>query len=291
MQQMEMKLYDFNVVLAFSWATFGRNRRLMGDMRHVMRTKLNFLFLTAAITLPAFCQDGDLVWQGKLAPGDLLKVQGVNGTIRATGNSGDTATITARKTGTKSDPAEVGFQIVQFVGGVAICPIYPDGNGKPPNACGMPGEDTYVSANNNDVQVEFTLTVPQGVNLIAHTVLGNVDATSLTGDVDAASLTGDITVSTTGSVTARTLKGKVVVTMGSTSWQGLKTIDTGEGNIDVTLPFDANVRVQASAFRGRVSSDFPLAMSGNSFGGMLGKGTGPSLRLSTFEGDITVHQQ
>jgi hypothetical protein len=259
-----------------------------------MRNLFHTILLGAAAAGIALA-GGDFQWQGPIAAGQLLEIRGVNGSIHASGASGSTATVSVTKSGKNSDPAEVNIQVVQYVGGVVICAMYPDGNGKPPNVCNPPGMDNYVSANNNDVQVEFTVEVPQGVKLSANAVNGDIDATSLTGDVEAHTVIGNVTVSTTGAVQATTLKGKVTVEMGTVNWKGVHMIDSSQGDVDVTIPANANVSVRASAFRGTIMTDFPLTISPSVLGGStMGDGTlgsdGRSLRLSTFQGNITLHR-
>src|ERR1051326_2450195 len=139
-----------------------------------MRNILTALLLGSVMSSTPLCFGADFEWQGRLQPGQLLQVRGVIGSIHAVGTADDQATLTVRKSGKASDPADVQIQVATFDGGVVICAMYPDGNGKPPNVCGTPGHDVYVSANNNDVDVEFTLGVPQGVKLGAYTIHGDI---------------------------------------------------------------------------------------------------------------------
>ncbi len=260
-----------------------------------MRTILTTVLLAGAIGGLAPCADGDFQWQGQLAAGQLLYVRGVNGAIHAVGTSGRTATITAHKSGTQSDPSEVEIRVTPYVGGVVVCAMYPDEGQEHPNTCVPAGTDNYLSANNNDVQVEFTISVPPGVRLSAHTVNGAVEATMLTGDVDAASLKGGITISTTGGAQATSLHGSIAATLGSVTWRGTRVFSAGDGDVSVQIPSDANVTVGASAFRGSVTTDFALDLKTSPWGnstmasGVLGS-DGRRLQLSTFNGNISLTQ-
>ena len=260
-----------------------------------MRNILAAGLLLGAAASAALSDDGNFQWQGKLEPGQLLQIRGVIGSIHAMGTSDANASVTVRKSGKTSDPAEVNIQVAPFEGGVVICAMYPDGNGKPPNVCGTPGHDVYVSANNNDVQVEFTVGVPQGVKLGAYTINGDIEGSGLTADVTAATINGAITVSTTGVLTATTLRGSIKGVMGASTWDGTLLLDAGTGDVSVQIPSDANAMVRASAFRGGVISDFPLTITNSRWGdsttadGLIGRG-GQTLRLSTFSGTITLRQ-
>ena len=258
-----------------------------------MRTMRTAVLLAGGIASTALCED--FQWQGQLASGQLLEIRGVNGSIHAEGTSDHTASVTANKTADSSDPGAVNIRVAQFEGGVVICAIYPDADSRPPNVCNPPGMDTYLSANNNDVHVDFTVKVPQGVQLAALTVNGDIQATSLTAHADARTLNGNITISTARSAQASTLHGSISAVIGTTLWTGVQTFDAGLGNVDVQIPSDANVDVQAMAFRGTIVSDFPLNImptrdgSSTMASGTLGTG-GRSLRLSAFSGNITLRQ-
>src|SRR5579872_2009428 len=118
-----------------------------------MRTILSTVSLAGAVASTALC--ADFQWQVQLAPGQLLEIQNIRGSIVATAASGNTATVTATKSAKTSDPNSVSIQAVTFAGGVVLCAIYPDAPGaKHPNTCNPPGKSTYLSANNNDVEVD-----------------------------------------------------------------------------------------------------------------------------------------
>ena len=260
-----------------------------------MRTMLTTLLLGVATMATLWCDDGDFQWQAQLKPGQLLEIRGVRGGIIANGGPDANASVTAHKTGGMSDPASVSIQVTQYSGGVVICAMYPDADPDHPNTCNPPGMDSYSSANNNDVQVDFTVTVPAGVLFGAHAVHGDIQANSLTADLTATTIDGGITFSTTGSAQASTLVGSITGSIGAVSWMGTRHIDAGQGNVDLQIPANANVMVQASAFRGAIQSDFPIPVMTTFFGqsnmanGTLGAG-GRALRISTFNGSITLRQ-
>jgi hypothetical protein len=113
--------------------------------------------------------------------------------------------------------------------------------------------------------------------------------------VDANTLGRGITISTTGSAQANTLRGSITASIGSVAWSGLRRFDTEDGNIDLQMPANANVSVRADTLSGSVTSDFPLMTRPTPFGpsttasGKLGN-DGRSLRLSTLHGNIALRQ-
>ena len=102
--------------------------------------------------------------------------------------AGDRVEVTAVKKARRSDPASVQIKVVEHAGGVTICAVYPTREGRAPNEC-RPGEAGRMSAQDNDVNVIFTVSVPAGVGFVARTVNGGVEADGLTGDVDAHTVT------------------------------------------------------------------------------------------------------
>jgi hypothetical protein len=255
---------------------------------------LTTLMLGTAALSTAWC-DGDFQWQGQLKPGQLLEIRGIHGAIIAQGGADSTASVTAHKTGGISDPSTVSIAVTPYDGGVVICTMYPDADADHPNTCNPPGMDSYLSANNNDVQIDFTAVVPLGVNFGAHGNKGDIQAASLTADVNATTIDGNIGFSTSGTGQANTLNGSITASIGSVNWTGARHYDAMNGDVDVSIPADANVSVQASAFRGGIQSDFPLMIMPTFFGrssmasGTLGSG-GRSLKLSSFTGNITLRQ-
>ncbi|HKC65235.1 MAG TPA: hypothetical protein VKB86_16455, partial [Pyrinomonadaceae bacterium] len=100
-------------------------------------------------------------WSGRVAQGQTIEIKGINGSVRAEPSSGNEAEVTAKKTGRRSDPKEVEIRVVEHSGGVTICAVYPSDNPGSPNTCES-GENGSSHVRDNDVQVDFTVRVPQG---------------------------------------------------------------------------------------------------------------------------------
>jgi hypothetical protein len=252
------------------------------------------MLLAGAMAATALCDDGDFQWQGQLAPGQLMEIHGVIGAIHATGGPDSNGSITAHKTANVSDPAAVTIQVLPFDGGVIVCAMYPDGDPDHPNTCNPPGQDNFTSVHDNDVQVEFTVTVPAGVRFTALASQGDIQATSLTADVNVNTIRGGIAISTTGAAQATTNQGSITASIGTVNWMGVRIFDTIRGDVNLTMPSDANVSVRANTIRGGVMTDFPLTIRPTHFGATMADGTlgagGRSLGLSTNQGNITLRQ-
>ncbi len=123
--------------------------------------------------------DLEFEFTGTIAPGDRIEIKGVRGEITAALASGNQVEVRATKSAQQSDPAEVTIEVVEHSEGVTICAVYPDVPGEPPNEC-LPGDEGSMSVEaGNDVQVDFTVSVPAGVVFVGRNFSGNVEASDL----------------------------------------------------------------------------------------------------------------
>lgn len=234
-------------------------------------------------------QTADWEWSGSVDRGDAVEIKGINGGIKTSGTSASQVTVTAVKKGHDDDPADVRIEVVEHEGGVTICAVYPDG-GKKKNEC-APGDKGHLSSQDNDVNVAFTVQVPQGVRFVGSTVNGDIEAEGLTADSEAKTVNGGITVSTSGLARATTVNGSIRASLGRADWDGKLNFTTVNGDVQVDLPGGANVDVEASTVNGGMDTDFPLTVSGRfsmrSMRGKIGSG-GRDLELETVNGSISL---
>lgn len=265
------------------------------------------LALAAAMSTPAAAGEGywasvfhDVVegparvsefrWQGRVAAGRTIEIKGVNGSIRATGSSGDQVEVVATRRGRRSDPESVQIKTLEHDGGVTICALYPSSDGRP-NEC-LPGDKGRMNSKNNDVNVEFVVKVPAGVRLAARTVNGAVEASGLTADAEVETVNGSVIVQTSGSARAETVNGSVQASMGRADWASDLAIKTVNGSIDVTLPSSASTTLDAETVNGRIDTDFSvsgLQATKRRLSGTIGGG-GRALSLETVNGSIHISQ-
>ena len=254
-----------------------------------MKKRLLAILFAAAGVAAATDGGNNFHWTGRLAPGQLIEIKGVNGSIRAESTSSKDVEVIAEKTGYRYDPADVRIQVVDNGNGTTICAIYPSSNGRS-NEC-KSGLCGHLSTDNSDVKVEFTVRVPTGVRFTGRTVNGSVQAIRLNADVEAHTVNGKIVVSTSGAALADTVNGSIHASMGNGSWARSRRFATVNGSIEVELPSNASADLDASTVHGRIVTDFPLTVRGEFVGrsihGTLGSG-GRGLKITTVNGNITL---
>jgi hypothetical protein len=245
----------------------------------------------AGAATPTAAQDWN--WRGRVAAGQWMEIKGVIGTVRAVAGTGSEVEVEVTKTARRSDPDEVNLVVVPHGAGVTICAVYPQARGREPNDC-QPGNRGRNNANDNDVNVNFVVRVPRGVNFAGRSVNGAVTITGLTGDVRAHTVNGSVRVSTSGLAEATTVNGSIEVAMGRADWDDILEFETVNGAIILELPDDVDTDVHASTVNGSIASDYPLTLRGR-FGpkrmsGTIGRG-GRELALGTVNGDIEIRRR
>jgi hypothetical protein len=253
-----------------------------------------FPILLAAAGIAAATDGHTFQWTGKLAPGQLIEIKGVNGAIHAEATAGRDVEVIAEKSARRSDPSEVRIQVVEGANGTTICAVYPSKDSRP-NEC-KPGEGGRMNNRNNDVKVEFTVRVPNGVRFTGRTVNGGIQAEHLNADVEARTVNGKIVLSTSAAAVAETVNGSIHATLGAPAWNGARRFETVNGSVEVDLPPDSTAELSASTVNGRINTDFPVTVRGH-FGyrnirGTLGNGggAGRELRMNTVNGSIMLRQ-
>src|SRR2546428_3662702 len=101
--------------------------------------------------------------------------------------------------------------------GMTIHAVYPTRHGGRATACdrerGLIGQPVDA-----DVDVDFTVRVPDGVRFVAQQVNGGIDAGGLSGDIRAETVNGNVHVATRGLAEASTVNGSITPTIGRGSW-------------------------------------------------------------------------
>ena len=232
------------------------------------------LLMCAATTAQA--QGSGFSWRGTLAAGKTIEVRVVLGDIDVVAATGTTVEVTAVKRARRSNEEDVKVEIVESTSGITICAMYPTPRrAREENHCGV-GEDYQMSTNDNDVEVHFTVKVPRGVRLNAHTVNGDVHAEGLTADAEIG-----------------TVNGLIDATIGRADWTGTLEFRTVNGKITLTAPASLSAEVDAQSVNGGVDSDFPITVRGRMerrhLRGTIGSG-GRSLELETVNGEIEIRK-
>jgi Putative adhesin len=249
--------------------------------------------LVAAGLVPVLHAQEPFKWQGKLAAGKTIEIKNINGEVHATGGSGSEVTVTARKSAHKSDPDEVEIRVVQHEEGVTICAVYPSRKNRPANDC-RPGSHGHNDSDNNDVEVEFDVSVPKGVRFVGRSVNGEVTAESIAADAAGYTVNGDVRVTASGVVEATTVNGSIVASMGRSDWANALEFNTVNGSVTLTFPGDLNTELDVRTVNGSIDSDFPITISGKvtpqSLRGRVGQG-GRDLSIETVNGSIRLRKR
>lgn len=252
---------------------------------------------SAAVALPApavsqsSTSSDEFRWSGRVASGGTAEVRGINGNISAEPSEGGEVEVTATKSARRSDPKGVEIRVVEHAGGVVICALYPNADGRTPT-CSPDGEG-HSNIRNNDVVVEFKVRVPRGVRFNGRTVNGNIETGALSSDVDARTVNGSISISAAGVASAKTVNGSISARLGRADWSEELEFKTVNGAITLDLPADTNTQVSAETLNGEISTDFPLTILGRvsrkHLNGTIGSG-GRELSLKSVNGSIQLRR-
>lgn len=252
-----------------------------------------------AAVLPDTLASGtnDVHWSGVLPTGDTIAISNLTGSIRAEPAAGNQVEIIAERHSEREDPRTVQIHIERHDHKMLLCSVYPQqlsrncdsyefrNNGDGSRGCGGGREQCR-----SNVEVDWVVHVPANIRLFTSTVAGNIIATGLQSDVSAKSVGGAVDISTAGHAEAWSMS-RVNVMMGRTDWTGDLHLYAGSG-LTVTLPANADTKVEAISTFGNLKSDFSLQQGNHgSFGtqatGMLGHG-GRTLQLRTLGGPIEL---
>jgi hypothetical protein len=263
--------------------------RLSGAFRSILLVSVLALGEWSSSIVEA--QQAPFRWTGQLAAGQTIEVRGINGNIRATGVPGADVEVTAVKHARRSDPNSVRINVEQHGNGVTICAVYPTSGGVQRNDCSQGGQGNNLR--DNDVQVDFTVQVPTGINLVARTVNGSVAADSTSANADLKTVNGDVQFSTAGYGQAQTVNGSISASLQRADWTEPLEFRTVNGGITVDLPPDTNANVQAQVVNGNITSNFPMVVTGRldprRANLTLGSG-GRRLDLQTVNGSIELRR-
>jgi hypothetical protein len=263
-------------------------------MKRIFNTTRAVVIATAFVAVAGAAHAQETwTWNRAMSPGQTLEIKGVNGAIRAVAAGSGEARVSALKSGRRSEPREVTVEVFEHSGGVTICAVYPQGRAREANEC-RPGPGGRMNVENNDVQVEWTVRVPNGVNLVAATVNGEIDGSNLPANAEARSVNGSVSLSTAGIARASTVNGSIDVSMGRTDWNGSITLESVNGSVTAVFPASLSAEVNATTVTGNINTDFPLTVSGR-FGGRRISGTvgagGRELQLKTVNGSINLRRR
>jgi hypothetical protein len=286
------------------------NRKLEIELRPVVRFPICDFRLPGAMvagamalvlaTAPAGAQ-GRLereafTWAGRIPEGRWINVRNMRGNVEVTRGAGDKVEVLATRRTRRGDPDFVRFEVRRYGPGeenVLICALWGE-----TSDC---NEDSYRArlndrrARENEVSVDFSIRVPRGVRVGAHTMLGDVRVEDAAAEVDAESVNGNVTVSTAeGAVNARTTNGHVRATVGKFDARSDMRFSTVNGSVTAEFTGDIDAEVELISMNGRFATDFPVTITGRidprRLRATIGKG-GPRIRLQTVNGNVELRKR
>jgi Putative adhesin len=234
-------------------------------------------------------------WKGKLAAGKSLSIKDVSGDITAETASGDEVEVTATKHGRGADAVHI--DVAESGDGIAICAIFPSGDGGSASNC-TPDSEWHVSThgNNNNARVDFTVRLPRNVRFVGRDVNGSVKAKNLGEIADVTTVNGSVDVDTDQWARLSTVNGSVSGHFGKADWSNELNISTVNGDITLEVPADLSTDVEFSAVNGSLNSDLALTVQSQSgrygpkhVSGTIGSG-GRELKLHTVNGSVNLHK-
>ena len=245
----------------------------------------------AASALPAQAAR-DFTWEGRVASGTTIYVRNLNGDIRVERASGATAEVTGTKrVGRRGDPNDVRIESRKIGEDVIVCAFWHenatcDDRGYRTRSEGWRGRE-------NDTQVNFTVRLPEGVNVVVSSVNGDVRVGGATARVHASTVNGRVEATSSGGpVNASTVNGNIDARMRELGRDDLH-FSTVNGSIFVEVPGNLDADVELSTVNGSISADFPITLNGRinprHLRATIGRG-GRRMRFSTVNGSVELRR-
>lgn len=254
---------------------------------------------TAAGAQESRSSDRDFRWDGPLASGRWTYVRNLNGSVRVERASGARLEVSAVKRWRRGNPEDVRVEVTRVGSGegdVLVCALWRDIT----EDCDEQGYRTrdrrrsrWDRDNDDDVSLEITVRVPEGVKVDVSSINGGLDITGATSVVEAHTVNGGIDArSSGGPVNASTVNGNIDVRMGTVG-SGNLDFSTTNGSIEVTVPDGLNADVTMRTVNGSVGSDFPMTVNGRisprRIAATIGRG-GMKIDLTTVNGSIDLRR-
>ena len=246
--------------------------------------------------------DRDFRWDGPIASGRWVYARNLNGSVRVERATGGRLEVSAVKRWRRGNPEDVRVEVTRVGSGegdVLVCALWRDAT----EECDERGyrtqdnrrrnRDRWNRDNDDDVSLEITVRVPDGVKVDVSSINGGLEITGATAEVEAHTVNGGIEATSSGGpVNASTVNGEIDVRMGTVG-AGNLDFSTTNGSITVTVPDGLNADITMRTVNGSVGSDFPMTVNGRisprRIAATIGRG-GMKIDLSTVNGSIDLRR-
>lgn len=213
-----------------------------------------------------------------LAPGGTLRLKTFSGRVTITGTSGNQVVIKAVRRASRERLNDIKLEITQNGNVVDI-----DANHR-----------VVERRNDNVVETDFDIQVPQHVKLDLRTFSAPITVTNVSGDFVAEGFSSEIRLSdVNGAKRVKTFSGEVQVQASAWTDGDDMHINTFSGDVVLRLPASARGDIVFDSFSGAFNSDLPVTLSSSSkrsFRGALNGGGSADFRLNTFSGSVRIER-
>ncbi|MDT5269697.1 MAG: hypothetical protein QOH49_1883 [Acidobacteriota bacterium] len=224
-----------------------------------------------------------------LAAGGRVSLSNINGAVKVqTWERAEVKVDAVKRAYTAERLREAQIKVDASSNRVRIETEYPDST--------LRWSDRDGERHENPANVEYTLTVPRGVNIDEINLInGNLSIAGVAGPVKASSINGHLTaVGLSGPVNLSVVNGRLEATLDRLSDAGDVNLSAVNGPLVVTLPSDANATLRASTVHGGITNDFNLPVRvgeyvGRDLEGRIGTG-GADVRLSNVNGSVNIRR-
>jgi hypothetical protein len=239
--------------------------------------------------------DAHFKWSGTVPKGEWVRVKNLNGRVTVRAASGNTVVITGEKTSRRGDPNSVRI-VTQKTGngGILVCAFWTENASCDEDSYSSHSDGEDSGRHSRDVSVDFTVSLPAGVNVLSSSVNGDVEVDGATAEVDVHTVNGDVRgITSSGPVSAGTVNGSITAKMRSLPGNADLDFRTVNGSIDLELPTQLDADVELRTVNGGFQTDFPMTLSGRvsprRLNATIGKG-GRRLRATTVNGSIELRK-
>lgn len=254
-------------------------------------------FLLAAATgsfaIPAvLCgQQADYRFSRPMRAGQVLAIGNIDGAVRVT-RGGSTAEVTVTKRVIRGNGDLVQAILEETDNGIKVCTVYLERVGERRDSCSH-GNHTGNRREPLEVEMNYEVRLPNGVELNAGTVDGDIIADDLGAPARLSTVDGDIRVSGRAPERVTTVDGDIDMAIDGPLPDDLR-ISTVDGSVRIVMPGNSSFTVHASTLDGSLESDFPLTVSGKwgprSLRGSVGDGRS-SIRINTVDGNVELRRR
>lgn len=213
-----------------------------------------------------------------LEPGGQLKLKNFSGRIHITGSNRTNVVVHAVRRATRDRLDHIHLDIQASASQVSI-----EANKK---------DDSWHERNDNVVETDFEIEVPQRTTLDVHAFSSDVHVESVDARQKVYTFSGTIRIDdASGPLEAETFSGEIKADLDGAAGPDVQ-MKTFSGDIEVKLASSAKGRIDFDSFSGSLDSNLPMIYrTGNRrrVRGELGSGGATNeLRFHTFSGDVRI---